>query len=491
MHNSLQIAKEGGTILAAKTCILGSAVVEAVSESALQMEHGSILGAFRAAVRAASNAEAKTAAVYAHATAAASASVGILMVFVLIGLCWGLEFVLTKRADQRLQEQIKHDPVERKHFLYAVNFVRYLISWHVVLNNFYEPTALGFEQTSSMGKPWAVFARWGCLATPWFFLVSGFCNSYSKIIDPDADQHEDFLQAMLKRVATWYPLYLVALTVCAVRLWSGRAEDWSHYMADVLLIHGIMWEEEYFPFLKGDWWLCFLTAYLLIWAPMHQVLVDSTWSVLWTLFYIAWLVALPSAIIEWYFMGRFPFFAMIQFWPSFVFGQGLACWFVKSCMKKIPVAITPGSAKTGEVYVMLDVHDIPPPVRFGCTVSFLIFGLAFFSFSPYDNLPLLKKPITPFLIKGGLLPLQGLMIAGLACEVDPMAKLFARKPFRWAEKLALTSFILQVPIHNCVKDLTGWDGLTWTFCGILVAASIAAHVLLERPWRRFLGIRDK
>jgi len=124
-------------------------------------------------------------------------------------------------------------------------------------------------------------------------------------------------------------------------------------------------------------------------------------------------------------------------------------------------------------------------------VSFLIFGLAFFSFSPYDNLPLLKKPITPFLIKGGLLPLQGLMIAGLACEVDPMAKLFARKPFRWAEKLALTSFILQVPIHNCVKDLTGWDGLTWTFCGILVAASIAAHVLLERPWRRFLGIRDK
>lgn len=477
-------AELGGWALAAKARIVGNALVQVVTGSAHELAQGHLHRAWQVAWQAVAQASEESSSVDAATTTGASRSIGILLVFIFIGSCWGLEFFLTKRADERAAEE-RDEPQtlpEGQNFLHALSFVRYLMSWHVVMANYYQQGE-GAQAASSAGA-WVGFARWGEIGAPWFFLVSGFCHTYSQMIGPRPDGQDDFLYSMIRKVTPWYPLFLISLTWCALRIWSVDAEDWAHYMADVLLINGIIWEEPAFPYLRGEWWLCYLMVYLLAWAPMNHVITNSANSVLWTIFTMAWGLVFPSAILEWYFMEDWAPWVLIQYWPSFVFGQAVATWFTRNCMQQ-------KLAAAERLWVMRPVHEIPLMVRFGATVSLFTLGIMFFIISPYARVPLLRKPIAPLFLKGGLLPVLGLLVAGLACEVDPIAKLFARTPFRWAEKIAFTNFILQVPIHNTVKDWTGWDGLTWTYSACLLVSSILGHFVLEKPWRKLLGIREK
>lgn len=450
-------------------------------------------------------------------SAQATAPLGILAVILLISLCWVIELALAARRPAAIatigssssnsyggygyaayapeggpelnREKETLTQAQGKQILYALSFVRYMVTWHAVLNNFYRR---GDEhETSAMGHPWTVFARWGVTAAPWLFIASGFLNTYAKLTGPKPEKEEDFVYAMVRRVATWYPLFIISLTWCALKVWSTRAEDWSHYMANVLLIHGVIWDESYFPFMLGDWWLSFLMIYFLTFSPMYGVLSTCANSVLWTMFTLAFVVAVPSAILEWHMFGDFPPFFLLQYWPLFIFGQALAVWFVRTCMQQRAAVVAKGSSHMTTVWVVRPVHEIPPLVRFGMTLSSLILGIMFFTFSPYDKLPLIRREVLPLMIKGGLAPLQGLMIVGLACEVDPMAKLLARKPFRWADKLVLTTFIFQVPVHNAVKDAFGWEGFTVAFVFALFIFSMLAYATVEMPWRRFLHVRAK
>lgn len=495
----MEVAELGGSVLAAKASIVGRAVSTAMRGSAEAVERGDIAGALTGALRAVSQARKEADEIDSRTSAKAAESLGIMTFIVFIAFSWIVELATTARkpgtsrhfveTDSEPREKEIRSPIRDQKMLYAISFVRYLMSWHVVLNNFYRRG--DGHQTSAVGQPWAVFARWGVLAAPWFFIASGFTNTYSKLTGPRPDQEEDFMYGMVRRVATWYPLFLLTLTWCALRMWSTQAEDWSHYMANMLLIHGVIWENGYFPFMIGDWWFCFLMVYLLTFSPMYGVLSSCANSVLWTMFTLAFVVAVPSAMLEWHMFGKFPPFLLLQYWPSFIFGQALAVWFVRTCMQQRAAVVAKGSARVGHVWVIRPVHEIPALVRFGVTVSFAAFGIMFFTFSPYDHLPLIHKEVAPLLIKGGLAPLQGLMIVGLACEVDPMAKLFARKPFRWAEKVTLTNFVFQVPVHNAVRDLFGWDGFTWTFSFALFSFSVLGYLAIELPWRRFLGVRAK
>uniref|UniRef100_A0A7S3SDL4 Uncharacterized protein n=1 Tax=Strombidinopsis acuminata TaxID=141414 RepID=A0A7S3SDL4_9SPIT len=291
---------------------------------------------------------------------------------------------------------------------------------------------------------------------------------------------------MVKRVGAWYPLYFAVLLWCALRNFSAEAEDWAHFMGDALLVHGLIWEPTplHMSNVPGDWWLCFLMVFLVLWSPMHQILSTATNSVLWTLFTIASMVVLPLAIFEWYMAMEIPAWVCLNYFPSFIFGQALAAWFIRQCMQETRSRLEP-------VFVIRAAHEIPLPGRFGATFSFLILGICWFSFSPTDNVPLLRKPIAPLLLKGALLPLFGMMVVGLAAGVDPVGKLFARAPLRWTEKIAFTNFILQAPVHNAVRGWTGYEGLSWTFAGSLFIASVLGHALVERPWRQAWGAREK
>lgn len=423
-------------------------------------------------------------------------SFGILIVFVLSTVCWVSELVLAKFWDHQAQEEAA-EVADSRLFLHALSFVRYLMAWHVVFDHFACGGVLNRKQTSMVGEPLDVLARWGALAVPWFFMVSGFTNSYSKLVGPQEQrgQEEDFIHAMVKRALTWYPFYLIALIWCAVRLATTDAEDWAHFLAHTMSIHGLVWEDASFPFVRGDVWFSWLVVYLLQWAPMHSAIGDgseqSKDTVIWTIFYTSFFIAIPSAILEWYWFAGFPLYAAAQMWPSFVFGQALAFWFVKNCLEERDVQVGPSAVVTRPVWVRKRVNEIPVFVRFGATISLLVFGIMFFTFSPYDPVPLFGKPVMPLIQKGFQLPLQGLMVVGLAAEIDPVAKLFARRPFRFTEKLALLTFVFQVPIYNTIKDLTGWSGMTWTFAGTLVAFTVVVHFGLERPYRKWRGNRER
>jgi hypothetical protein len=262
-------------------------------------------------------------------------------------------------------------------------------------------------------------------------------------------------------------------------------------MADMLLFNGIVWDHQSFPYMVGDWWFSYLAVYMLIFSPMFQTIAHSSISVIWTMFTISFMIVIPSAVFEWMEGECMSFFTLIQFLPSFLFGQALAVWFVRTCMQEKAYSTAPDAPATSLVHVMRPHHDIPVPVRFGVTIGVLVMGLLSFSFSPYDVVPLIKKPITPIVLKGGLIPIQGLMVAGLACEMDPIARLFARTPFRWGGKLALSMIVFQTPVYNAVYSTTGRGGLTWTYSFALLFASMLGYFLIEKPWRKALGLREK
>jgi len=474
--------------------VFGEEVLNGVKTSAVELERGHFVGALTPAD-----------------DAAASETMGILLVTVAISCCWVLEFALsqsdkaaaTKQAAALATEDLLGTPPDERVHLNALGFARYLMSWHVILNNFW--LVGNGQQTSRDGQPWAVFARWGALCPAWFFVVSGFCLTYGKLTSKKEGEqfgYDDWFGFMVRRAAPWYPLFAICLVWSAVRFFTTAAEDWSHFLANLFLVHGIIWRDAYFPFLTGDWFLCFLLVYLLLFSPMYQVLHDSTNSILWMLFNIAFLVCVPSAMLEWWFMGDEAWWLCLQLFPSFVVGQGLAFWFTRNCMERqvtLKSGPVPGqqshqggsSTSTSYAYSLKPAQELPCLCRFGATLAFLLLGVLYFSCSPYDRVPVLYQSMAPLFLKGGLLPLIGIMVLGLACEQDPLAKLFARAPFRWGEKIALTNYLLQVPVHNAVMDLTGMEGLTWTFSVSLVIASIVLHVTIERPWRRFLGVREK
>jgi hypothetical protein len=478
----VEVLRLGVPVIAARARKASDAFSQAMGDSIQLLGEGDVSGALKAATIAIARLQKATEILDEGTSAAASRSVGILMVYLLLGLAWGAELLLLSRQSGPEQETAtdeKHT-TRCKPFFHALSFTRYMFCLLAVANNFHNPG----RQTSSEAGTWTVFARWGCLAYPWFFVVSGFCNSVAKMVGPKPAEQEDWFLAMVKRVSTWYPFYVMILTACAASSWTITAEDWSHYLSKVLLINGVIWTDTSFPNSMVSRWLSYLMVYLLAWSPMQEVLYSCKNSVLWTLFIIACLVVIPSAIAEWYFFADVPMWVLFQYWPSFIFGQALAAWFVRNCMDRAPDG---GAAPA----VMRPVHEIPLWVRFGPTLAFAVLGTFAFCFSPYDRLPLLGKPVAPLLLKGGLIPLMGVMVAGLACQADPVARLLARAPFRWAEKLCVMTFLLQAPVHTAVREWTGSSGLSWTFCTSLLMASILGHTFLEQPWRTALRLREK
>mmetsp|Transcript_43076 Transcript_43076/g.109472 ORF Transcript_43076/g.109472 Transcript_43076/m.109472 type:complete len:405 (+) Transcript_43076:1-1215(+) len=404
------------------------------------------------------------------------------MAFLLIGGLWGIEFALTKRLDERIQEESIQNDRRSKHTFAAMGFARYLISWHVVLYNFY-------PSTSSMSSTAALFASWGKLAAPVCFLFSGFLHSYSKASGPRAEEPEDWLYGMLRRVRPWYPLYLLCLIVCALQnasITPITPVDAVNFLSSVLLFNGVIWPDGYgFPYLLGTWWLCLYTVYLFLFTPLQIAISSCTNSELWTLFTMGVVLSVPIAVFDWVFeFDEVTPWLTVSYWPNFVMGQALAIWFLKNCMVK-------DKKSTERRFTMRPMHELPLTARFGTTICVLVLGVFFFTFPPDGKLPWPHVSIEPLVSRGMLLPLLSLFVVGLACEVDPIAKLFARAPLRWLEKFSFTNFIFQVPIHNLVKRLTGWEGLSWTFVGSLICASVVGHYLLERPWRMYLELRQK
>lgn len=514
----IQVAKKGGSVLAKKAKIYLVGVGNAAMRGAQAYQEEGLQGAIKAAHSAAMESQAQADQLDASLSASERSSIGMPTVFLVVLFGWGCDFVLTwsqskdgsEQADPRRDlstltrsgnsfgsfnsmpsstasgdlKEVEADAPQ----LRALSFARFLAACHVVMHHFY---GLGSDPVALASDPWVDFAQWGALAGPFFFCLSGFVNTYAKLAGPSAGVYEDFFEAMIRKVCTWYPLYLTALTWCAIQLWSTSAEDWAHYLSDVLLIEGFIWEQASYPYMLGDWWVCYEMVYLLTWYPLYSALYGSHGSFAWTIFTTCTMIVIPSSIMEWYFFGNMALFRMVQYWPSFAFGMALASWFVKNCLKQQVPAASRVAAGERPHYVMRPVHELPLLVRFGVTVGIVVLGIVIFSISLQEEVPLFRKPWQPLMLKGLMLPVIGIIIMGLSCEVDPLAKLAVRRPFCWGAKLALPMFVLQVPMHMLLEKLIGLSGMTWMYFGTLLLSSFVVHFAVERPWRQFLGVREK
>jgi peptidoglycan/LPS O-acetylase OafA/YrhL len=369
----------------------------------------------------------------------------------------------------------------------AIDTLRYVLSWMAVLYNFY-PWTVGGVAGRREGST-AQVASWGILACPTFFVLSGFCHSFNKLVgnkeeaEEPIDKPRNLLLAAAVRIMVWYPFYVLVLTSLAYYFMSYNAEDWSTYMAQLFLIGGAFLEHNQasYPYLPSSWWFSYLAVYLITWAPMHSILSTSGNSVVWTMFNMTFIAVFPSLLLEWCFMEDWAPFLFIQYLPSFFFGQALAVWQVRNCMQKK----LPSSNATKPVFVMLPVQEIPLPVRFGVSFSIIILGCLLCLCSCYDRVPVFREYCLSFFLKGGLLPVFGMLIAGLACEADPLAKLVARKPLSRVGCLSLSQYMLALPVHIGVEHWTGNTGLSFAFAFALTAASVVGHFVVERPSRAF------
>ncbi|CAE8628989.1 unnamed protein product, partial [Polarella glacialis] len=77
----------------------------------------------------------------------ASRSASVLSLFVLLSVCWGLEALLSRALPQEVRHTQK-ETEDKPPFLHALGAARYLLSWLVVLSNFYPSSGQDAEDAS-------------------------------------------------------------------------------------------------------------------------------------------------------------------------------------------------------------------------------------------------------------------------------------------------------------------------------------------------------
>jgi len=471
-------AVSGGIrLLADNTRIVSSALFEAVVSSASKLGAGDFQGVLQVANDVAGKAEEAASSANSSASSSSWTAAKLLLLFVFVASLWGFDALLSSQEDNASLEVNQEEQPKR---LPALDFLRYFLSWMVVLYNYYPWTVE--EVRGRSGDPIKGFASWGLLASPLFFVLSGFCLAYSKTLGPKADIEEPIVGAMVARIMPWYPMYVIVLIFLSLYYISYNAEDWANFMAQLFLFNGaaLASGQDAFPYLPEAWWFSYLAIYLLSIWPLQSIVSESSLSVIWTVMTICCLAVFPLVILEWLWSWEEDnLWILAEYAPSFLFGQALATWQIQSCM----LLKLPNVTATKPVYMTVPTEELPVAVRAGVTMSVLLVGIMMTFCSIYDTV-LWGLPCTSWLTKGLLLPVFGMLITGLAAEVDPIAKIFARKPFCWAGRLSMSQFLLALPVHIFVENWLGQTGVNFAFVLSLTVASIAGHFFIEKPSRQ-------
>merc|ERR1719326_1933569 len=131
--------------------------------------------------------------------------------------------------------------------LSAFGFVRYLAAIHIVLFHCYRKDHtfyFGFE---------AVWWQWGYCWVTFFFILSGFCLTYTRYIHPGPGD-ETRLAAWRKGLTRIYPPYLIsiALGIASFQAFDSEFKNWRSIPATLLLIQS--WGPQYSCTEKS--WVC-------------------------------------------------------------------------------------------------------------------------------------------------------------------------------------------------------------------------------------------
>lgn len=331
----------------------------------------------------------------------------------------------------------------------ALGFARYLASCHVVAGHWYA----GFSD----------FARWGFTWVPFFFIVSGFVLTFSRLTSQNPERTEPIHRFVWKRLGSVYPLFVLSLVMLLfVESWHGHpmsTTTWVSLPFSLLLMQAWTWHSldcqpsEFTVCLASwnipTWFLSCLFVYWIAWTPLyHKVRALSIRGTqiamaLCVLFGLAWpsgtflLLGLHGSSFPW---GE-PLLEIAKFNPIsyvhvFVFGMLLARLFVES-----------------EKSLLGDVCG-----RCGALAAYVILIAIFCALrDPFASLPLcgtdLVGNLTLLFRNCLLMPVHGLLVWGLAMERDPLAKLFSQRPLVYGGLISYPQYVLQVPVYLLVRGI--------------------------------------
>lgn len=374
------------------------------------------------------------------------------------------------------------DSASRKE-LKAVNAIRIVAAIHVVLFHF-GPI------------PLRQFNEWGSSWMSLFFALSGLGAAYSKMQGtahvtrwlPDP-------RTLYRRWVRVYPVYFTGAAFVAAWRWFGPRSsaidlrelfvELSMMPAPMKTLQGDIGRR----FNQPDWFCTMLVVCWLLEESFFQ-LVQRCWcrgawarAVLACLCSLAWMALLPSATFDLALTGRVPIHDLYL---------GLAWVFCYFCGVVL-------------AFFLSDQSRTPTPVsRISASVAAALILATYLTTDLQIDKP--AESVPALFGNGGLdhhfsrlimLPLQCLLLYGLAMEHDPLAKLLAALP-SWVHELSLGVYLLQFPVFWVMSR---WEILATphylstyfytvrmsVFLPALFVAAALSRQCIEKPSSRILN----
>lgn len=328
----------------------------------------------------------------------------------------------------------------------------------------------------SIGTLHGCFLTWGGQWVQFFFMLSGFMMSYSRLCRPRPGGAETPCQVWKQQMQKLYPAYFLSLLLTVWKDDGHVRTMWRSFPADLALVFSWGWNLDCNPTdphhpqkVPGHNWICvqglnepawFLCALQLYWLafPLVQKRVAG-WSHLRVvcLLLLCWALTLFWPLFFAFHeapawgspLATFQAFNPISHFHKFVFGM---------CTARIFVDVFCRSPSPGDPRKFVDdrilhrVVEAPLFALVGWAVLLWVFlsgpidEFVWFSLSSYETI---------------LLPAFALLTVGLALERDPITWLLTKPPFRWTNE------------YNISYEIYILQGAVWETCMVWFEAEPA------------------
>jgi peptidoglycan/LPS O-acetylase OafA/YrhL len=309
----------------------------------------------------------------------------------------------------------------------------------------------------------------GYVGVSFFFVLSGFvlAYAYTNLDSGNVTAVRSFFSA---RVARIYPAYIVSTLLCAPFVIASLSTKGSpavsaHALCSSLEALAVL--QGWFPVSCGLWnfpaWSLSVELFLYCAFPFAIARIRRAQlpRALFLTFGAAAVSALlldaPSTYPSLHALHRYCPLPLLHL-PQFLFGAVLGVHFTRNRAlldSRAAAAVSLGSA--GALFLVLAA-------------------------SPYIPVSLLKD--------GGLAPLFGALIYSLACGGGPLAAALSRPSLVKLGNASYALYVFQVPVHDWAMRFRAFrpskSAHVLIYFGALIAVSLAAHALVERPGRQLI-----
>jgi len=339
------------------------------------------------------------------------------------------------------------------------------------------------------------FFKWGYSWVSFFFVLSGFNLTHAQLRGGDPDKAEQAIPFLLRRLLRVYPLY--ALSLVLVPCVKSVTPRMLHLLPiNVLLLQAWWPTDEVENAWNGpSWYISALASLWLFWLfayPFVRALPTLTCCCVVGVITIGAcgcfagtaLLCVWYGPVEWH---ETPLLRLVVHSPV----SNAHLFFCGMCLAKLFTerVATPGVPKD---FLTLKLGSQQYALSASVAFSSLC-GL----FMCADNR---GKPVFILVSNGLLLPLQMLLLWGLASEEDPLARVFKRWPLSGGEAIYYGLYINQANVNTIAYQLFPlWDAklqerLSHTvlfFCLLLpvsVGWAVMTDRLFDRPVQSWLSL---